>query len=69
MSECDQTITEQKPVEVRVKFELDNIFKWMIPPALFTISLIALIKTDGKYEEIHTAVGTFTVLSFFRCLF
>lgn len=65
----DQPITEQKPFEVHVKFELDHLFKWMIPPALFTISLIALVKTDGKYEEINTAVGTFTVLSFFRCLF
>ena len=65
----DQVITEQKPVEVHVKFELNTLFKWIVPPALFTISIIALVKTGGKYEEIHTAVGAFTILSFFRCLF
>lgn len=65
----EQNVMEQKPIVVHVKFDLNNVFKRIIPPALFALSVVALIKTDGKCGEINTAVGAFTILSFFRCLF
>ena len=61
------TITHQHLVKVELNPK--SITKYLIPPVLFSLSLYAVVKTDGRMREITWSMMSFAAISVWNNLF